>query len=231
MTKSFKTGLAILLPIGLTVLIVNALVNFLTNPFLQFTHMWIIDHHLFQSSLFFMSPATLNLLISKILILFCLTTFILLVGLMGKLFLMKYFFRLGDSLFGHVPIVNKIYKACQDVVYSLFSSSSQSFSQVVLVPYPHVHHLTMGLVIRHRVKIGEQMELVPVFMPGTPNPSVGFIMMFKEEQLVYVDMTVEAAMKYIVSCGVVISDFSIIQPPNHHEQPLTPENCFLSSEG
>ncbi len=230
MTKSFKTGLAILLPIGLTVLIVNALVNFLTHPFLQFTQMWLTDHHYFQFPLFFMCPETLNLLISKVLILFCLTTFTLFIGILGKLFLMKYFFRLGDSLFAHVPIVNKIYKACQDVVYSLFSSSSQSFSQVVLVPYPHAQHLTMGLVIRNRVRIGEQRELVPVFVPGTPNPSVGFIMMFKEEQLVYVDMTVEAAMKYIVSCGVVISDFSIIQPPIYDER-LAPENYFLSSEG
>lgn len=230
MTKSFKTGLAILLPITFTLLIVSALINFLTQPFLHSTQMWLTDH-LFQVPFFWISPVTLNTFISKILILFCLMAFTLLIGLIGKLFLMNYFLRLGDSLFSHVPVVNKIYKACQDVVYSLFSSSSKSFSQVVLVPYPHAGHLTLGLVTQNRVRIGEQMDLVPVFIPGTPNPTVGFILMFKKEQLFYVDMTVEAAMKCIVSCGVVVSDFTIVNPPNNDENTLTPESCLLSSEG
>jgi uncharacterized membrane protein len=127
--------------------------------------------------------------------------------------------------------VNKIYKACQDVVQSLFSSSSKSFSQVVFVPYPNAHNLSIGLMIRDSVKIKHNQrdyeELVSVFVPGTPNPSVGFMLMFKREQLTFVNMKVDEAMKFVVSCGVVMPDFTITQPFQPYEKQLSRESDFL----
>ncbi len=208
MRKYFKTGLALLLPLILTLLIVNFLVNFLTAPFLHLTQPLLVPLFGKSASLLFLS---------KVLILFFLFLFVLLIGFLGRLFLIDYLFKLGDFFIHRIPFVNKIYKACQDVVHSLFSSKSKKFSQVVLVPYPYPPHLSIGLVTNAHFSVQEAppsaQELIPVFVPGTPNPSVGFMLMFKRNQLIHVDMKIEEALKFIVSCGVVTTDFKLIAPP------------------
>jgi uncharacterized membrane protein len=215
MKKSFTTGLIILLPIFLTFLIVNFLINFLTAPFLRLTETVLAPLYFLHQPFFFLDASTVVLIACKTLILLSLFGFVLLVGWLGHVFLMNYLFRIGSYLIYNLPVVNKIYKACQDVVDSLFSSS-HSFSQVVLVPFPYADRLSLGLMIQNH----EQMEvknragciLTPVFVPSLPNPSTGFILLFKKERVIAIDMKVEEAMKCVVSCGVVLSDFSIIQP-------------------
>ncbi len=209
--KYFTTGLVILLPVILTILVMTFLVNFLTRPFLGVTGnlvtYFLSTHHLFLDHI------NIVLILSKLLILMGLFLFTLLIGFLGKLFLIDYLFKLGDALLHHVPFINKIYKACQDIVHSLFSSSSKSFSQVVFVPFPSPESLSVGLVTKESILIHshpiQSSDLVPVFVPGTPNPSVGFLMMFQRKQLIFVDMKVDEAMKFVVSCGVVMPDFSL----------------------
>lgn len=215
MKKSFTTGLVILLPIFLTFLIVNFLINFLTAPFLRLTETVLAPLHFLHQPFFFLDASTVVLIASKTLILLLLFGFVVLVGWLGHVFLMNYLFRMGSYLIYNLPVVNKIYKACQDVVDSLFSSS-HSFSQVVLVPFPHADRLSIGLMIQNN----EQVEiknragycLTPIFVPSLPNPSTGFILLFKKERVIAIDMKVEDAMKCIVSCGVVLPDFSIVHP-------------------
>jgi uncharacterized membrane protein len=211
------TGLAILLPIIFTVMIISFFINMLTTPFLEPTKALIGQLNFFQKPFLVFNEATLVTMSSRMVILSFLIAFTILIGLFGKLFLIDYFFRLGDYFFHKLPFVNKIYKACQDVVHSLFSSSSKSFSQVVFVPYPNSRNLSIGLVTGEPLKVGktdqETKDLISVFVPGTPNPSVGFLLMFKKEQLIFVDMKVDEAMKFVVSCGTVVPDFSVIQPP------------------
>jgi uncharacterized membrane protein len=228
MRKYFTTGLVILLPIILTILIVTFLVNFLTKPFLGMTEHAI--NYSFDSSFLFLEHPGIIAGLSKLLILCVLISFILLIGLLGKLFLIDYLFRLGDKIIHNLPFVNKVYKACQDVVHSLFSSKSNSFSQVVFVPFPSQHALSIGLVTKDIISIHShshphRSDLIPVFVPGTPNPTVGFLLMFKKEQLIFVNMKVEEAMKFIVSCGIVMSDFTVIPTPTNqaeifHEKEL-----------
>ncbi len=234
MKKHLTTGLAILLPIVLTLMILNFLIDFLTHPFLVPVSALMARFDFFHRSFFLFNEMTLVTMTSKLMILTFLTSFILFIGLLGKLFLMDYLFRFGDYLVYQLPFVNKIYKACQDVVHSLFSSSSTSFSQVVLVPYPNQRNLTIGLVTGASIQIKgsdeETQDLISVFVPGTPNPSVGFLLLFKKEQLTFVTMKVEEAMKFIVSCGAVMPDFAIIQPPAAYEKQPSSESHLLPSE-
>jgi uncharacterized membrane protein len=216
MRTFFKTGLAILLPIIFTFLILNFLVNFFTSPFLGITQNLMI--YFFDSPPLLTKHPEILLGVSKIFILTSLILFILLIGLLGKLFLIDYFLRLGDLFFHHIPFINRIYKACQDVVHSLFSSSSTSFSQVVLVPFPSHEALSIGLVTKEAISVQSHSgssDLIPVFVPGTPNPTVGFLLMFKKEQLIFVNMKVDEAMKFILSCGIIVSEFSINPPANN----------------
>ncbi len=203
MNKCLTSGLAILLPLIFTLMIVNFFINFLTKPFLE-------PATAFLTQWSFFSP-TWVLIPSKALILLILFALTVLIGFLGKLFLVNYLFHFGDYLFLRLPLVNKIYKTCQDVIHTLFSSSSKSFSQVVLIPFPNSSRLSVGLVTNESIKIQSDFqsfdELVSVFVPGAINPSFGFLVMFKREQLTFVNMKVDEAMKFLVSCGVVKPNF------------------------
>lgn len=204
MKKYFSTGLAILLPILLTGIIVIFLINFFTSPFTGAMTELLYHIELFQRDQ--IHPNEI-LFISKILVLILLAFTILLIGVLGKFFLIDYFFGLGNRLFYKVPYINRIYKACQDVVHGLFSPKSSSFSQVVLVPFPSPGSLSIGLVAKEL--FSHSTPTVSVFVPGTPNPSMGFMLTFKREQVIFTDMKIDEAMKYVVSCGVVLADFTI----------------------
>lgn len=235
MKKYFTSGLAILLPIILTVMIVNFLINFVTQPFLNSTQALleklIFPHH----SFFLFNQTTFVILSSKFLVLVFLISFTILMGICGKYFLIDVLFRFGNYFLHKLPFINKIYKACQDVVHSIFSSSSKKFSQVVFVPFPSPDNLSLGLVTNDSIKIvncqHESENLVSVFIPGTPNPSVGFMLMFKREQLLFVNMKVDEAMKFIVSCGIVMPNFKTLHPHEAYEKQFFSEDYILSREG
>lgn len=204
MKKFFTSGLAILLPIVLTLMIAAFFINLVTQPFLKpvqdFLYTYLMPH--VHSP--YLDREAVVVLIGKLLVLVLIFGFVLLVGFLGKLFLADWFFRLGDWLLHRVPLVNKIYRSCQDLVHSLFSSTSNSFSQVVLVPFPFAGHQSIGFVTKDNIQMEGIDESVAVFVPGTPNPSVGFLLMFKAEELIPLDMTIEEAMKFVVSCGIVL---------------------------
>ncbi len=208
MRKNFSTGIAILLPIALTCIIVLFLVNFLTTPFLN-----AFQGILAKLNLPLLAQHNpLTIFASKLFILGILTVGVSFIGLIGQLFLVDYYLKLGSTLLLHVPYVNKIYQACQDVVQSLFSSSSTSFSHVVLVPYPSTESLSLGFVAQDALELQKKDNVFAVFVPGTPNPSVGFMLKFRKEELIFVDMKVEEAMKCVISCGTVMPHFRTIQP-------------------
>lgn len=217
MKKYFTTGLAILLPILLTIIIVVFLVNILTRPFAGSIEAFLENSGWFDDNNSLWTSYDVIFFLSKILILCAIAGFILLIGFIGKHFLVDHTLQIANKFFHKVPYVNKIYKACQDVVHGLFSSKSTSFSQVVFVPFPNKHSLSVGLVTRSAIILSKQSdehELIPVFVPGTPNPSVGFMLMFKRHEIIFADMKVDQAMKFVVSCGVVLPEFSLIKSEN-----------------
>jgi len=195
------TGLAILLPFVLTVVIVVFFMNLLTKPFIGFVKEYFGSSEIFSR----FSPKTVTLII-RLLILFSLFFFTVLIGFLGQIFLVNYFLKLGDRIVHKIPFVNKIYKAVQDVVLTIFKDDRKSFTNVVLVPFPTPNSLSLGLISREGLPelTGAKQELVSVFVPGTPNPSIGFMLLFKKEDLVVTDMKVDDALKFIVSCGVIL---------------------------
>jgi uncharacterized membrane protein len=210
--KSFKTGLAILLPVLFTFLILGFFINLLTKPFLHATESFLASYSLFNHPFLFLQDHEVLRIASKCVILIFLLVSIGLVGCLGRLFLITYLFKWGDAFLHRMPVINRIYKTCQDIIHTLFSPTSKSFSQVVFVPFPSSQSISVGLVTRDTVNIclnQSTCEVIPVFVPGTPNPSVGFMLMFKKEELIFVDMTVEQALKFVVSCGVVMPNFTI----------------------
>jgi uncharacterized membrane protein len=222
MKKYFTTGLALLLPVLLTILIVGFFVNLVTQPFLGSIESIVANLDFFKGPFLIFNRSDLITFFSKALILLGLIFAILLVGVIGKLFLVDYFFKLTNVFFHKIPYFNKIYKGSQDIVHGLFSTGSKAFSQVVLVPFPTAETLSVGLVTKESIPLNNSSnpsELIPVFVPGTPNPSVGFLLMFKQNELVSTDMKVDDALKFIVSCGVVMPEFSV-NSLNKKTEPL-----------
>lgn len=215
MKRYFLTGLAILLPLALTLLIISFIFNFLTEPFVGFVRDILEYFGLLEAKFLFLSPVQLQTLVSKIIILALLFFFTVTLGLLARWIFFRFLLKWWDSLIHRIPFVSSIYKTSQDVIKTVFESKTKSFKQVVLVPFPSQESRSVGLVTGENLSglpQSEKENIVAVFVPTTPNPTSGFLMMFNAKELVYLDMKVEEALKYIISCGVIMTSFKTISP-------------------
>jgi uncharacterized membrane protein len=202
--KHFLTGLALILPLVLTLFIVNFVLGWVTRPFMGIV----------QSLLTFVLPGSSSLihnpfvlrLISQILILFLLAAFIIGLGFLTETFLMRKAIKIGDAVFHAIPVANKVYKAVQDVLKNLFNQERPSFSQVALVPFPQSNTMAVGFVTQSAPVNIEGKDLqgyTSIFLPGTPNPMMGFILLVPQDKVKKVSMSFEEAVKFVASCGVI----------------------------
>ena len=205
MKKHFITGLVILLPLVVTVAVVIFLVNFLTEPFMGLISPLLLKFHSVSPNAHFSSD-TLVRYSCKFIILILLFLATVLLGMVARWFFIHTLLRLGDKILHRIPIVNTVYKTTQDIIKTLFVSDKNTFKQVVMVPFPRADVFVLGLIARESPSTCSQAvghDLISVFVPTTPNPTTGFLLMFKRSDLVMIDMKPEDAIKYIVSCGVI----------------------------
>jgi uncharacterized membrane protein len=201
MKNYFFTGLAVLLPVAITIFLVVTLFNLLTEPFAGIARDILSRYHNLDHI-----PEKLLHLLSQVIILILLFSTTILLGLFGRWLFVDYAIRLSERLVERIPFISSLYNMSKDVIKTLFASSNSSFKQVVLVPYPNAETHCMGLVTRNDMEgLGSHNDpdLLAVFVPCTPNPTSGFLMMFKRNEIIFLDMKVDDAFKYIISCGVV----------------------------
>lgn len=221
MRKYFITGLVILLPVTLTILVVMFIVNFLTGPFIGIAKEILDSLGILEHGFLLFTGEQMKRILSQVLILFFLFGTTVFLGYLTRWVFIHYFIRLGDYIFHNIPIIRSIYKTSKDVIHTIFQSDTKSFKQVVLVPFPKEGVKAIGLVTRENVPGEDGSQYIAVFVPTTPNPTSGFLMMYHEEQLTFLDMPVEEAFKYIISCGVVQTPFNEITKTAAHEQMQT----------
>ncbi len=119
----------------------------------------------------------------------------------------QWWVRQWDRLFQRIPVVRSIYTAVKQVADTLFSGSGKAFSKALLIQYPRQGAWTIafltgspgGEVAKHLVG-----EYVSVYVPTTPNPTSGFFLMVPRQDVVELAMSVDDALKYIISMGVVV---------------------------
>jgi len=212
MKKYFITGLVILLPLAVTIAIVIFLINFLTKPFVGLVTSILNQFDFLHKTFLFLTPDQIILYTSKILILITLFFFTVLLGVITRWFFIHSLIRLGDRILHRIPIINTVYKTTQEIIKTLFASDKETFKKVVMAPFPHTGAYVIGLVSREsppECADKTKEELVTVLIPTTPNPTTGFLLMYKQEDLIYLDMKPEQAIKYIVSCGVIVPSTEI----------------------
>lgn len=131
---------------------------------------------------------------------------IMLTGLFAINFAGQWWMKVWDRFVNRIPIVRSIYSSVQQVSSTLFSGSGQAFSKALLIRYPHADSWAIafqtGIPAREvSAKLGE--DYVNVFLPTTPNPTSGFFMIVPRAHTIELEMSVEEALKHIVSMGSV----------------------------
>lgn len=193
MRKYFITGLLILVPLAITVWVLNLVIGTLDQSLL------LVPARFRPNSLFGFDIPGLGTILTIVIV--------FLTGLLTNNLVGNYVVKLWENLLQRIPIVNSLYSSVKQVSDTLFSSSGNAFRKAVLVPYPHQNSWTIafltgvpgGDAANHLVG-----DYVSVYVPTTPNPTSGFFLMMKRSDVVELDMSVDAALKYIVSMGVVV---------------------------
>lgn len=127
-------------------------------------------------------------------------------GLLVTNFLGQHFMHWGEAVLDRIPLVRSIYSATKQVMETVFSSNSQAFRKVLLVEYPRKGMWTIAFqtgstspeIIKHT-----GVEMLSIFVPTTPNPTSGFFMMVPKSETTELSMSIDDALKLVISLGVM----------------------------
>ncbi|MEO8418034.1 MAG: DUF502 domain-containing protein [Methylophilaceae bacterium] len=192
MKRYFITGLLVLVPLLITIWVLTTLIGLMDQSLLLLPIEWRPEAQLGRTV-----PgigAILTLLI------------IFVTGLIATNFFGKRLILIWEALLGHVPVVKSIYSSVKQVSDTLFSDSGQAFRKALLVQYPREGSWTIAFMTGRPggdVANHLQGEYISVYVPTTPNPTSGFFLMMPKADVVELDMSVDDALKYIISMGVV----------------------------
>ena len=190
--KYFFTGLLVLVPLIITAWVLATLINTLDQSLLLLPVTWRPKEFLGQDVPGFGVLLTL------------LTIFV--TGLIATNIFGQQLIAVWEGLLTRVPVVKSIYSSVKQVSDTLFSDSGNAFRKALLVQYPRQGSWTIafltgtpsGEVVNHL-----HGEFVSVYVPTTPNPTSGFFLMMPKSDVIELDMSVDQALKYIISMGVV----------------------------
>jgi uncharacterized membrane protein len=145
---------------------------------------------------------------------------VFLTGLVAANIVGRKLFDLGEAIVDRIPLVRSIYSAVKQVMQTLFHNGGQSFRRVLMVQYPRKGLWTLGF--QTGVGVGEvqqrtDRDVITVFIPTTPNPTSGFVIMVPREDAIELDMSVEDGLKFVMSLGVVSPPWP---PPGRPGNPV-----------
>ena len=201
MRRYLIAGLLVWLPLAITVWVLSWLLGALDGVFA-----WVLSAT--QAVL----PATMHARIELLrqvpgLGVVFMAVALLLTGVFAANIVGQWWLRQWDAVLGKIPIVKSIYSSVKQVSDTLFSSSGNAFREAVLVQYPRQGSWTIAFVTgRPGGEVARHLagEYVSVYVPTTPNPTSGFFLMMPRTDVVPLKMSVDAALKYVISMGVVV---------------------------
>jgi uncharacterized membrane protein len=192
MRKYFITGLLVLVPLAITLWVLNLIIGTMDQSLLLLPERWRPE-----TLIGFSIPGLGTIL--TLLIIF-------LTGVATRNFVGRQVVMLWEGVLKRIPVVSSIYSSVKQVSDTLFSSSGNAFRKAVLVQYPRQGSWTIAFVtgvpggdVRNHLK----GDFVSIYVPTTPNPTSGFFLMVPRADTIELNMNVDEALKYIVSMGVV----------------------------
>jgi len=204
MKKYFITGLLVLVPLFITVWVISSLIGMMDQSLFLLPENW-------------RPKAQLGLEIPGVGALLTLLI-IFVTGLIATNFFGKQLILLWEAMLARVPVVKSIYASVKQVSDTLFSDSGNAFRQAVLVQFPRQGAWTIAFVTgKPGGDVANHLpgDFVSIYVPTTPNPTGGYFLMMPRADLIELDMSVDEALKYIISMGVVAPAHKIpVAPPN-----------------
>lgn len=187
--KSFFAGLVVVVPLGGSIAILLGLFNWVTGFLLPRA---LQDH----------SNSFLYRLVALLVFVFLVTA----VGWVTRLVIGRRAVSFAESIVARVPLLNRIYGFVKDVSNTMFSGKKSAFQRVVLVEFPRAGAYSLGFVTSEtegEAQALTQGTVVNVFVPTTPNPTSGFLILVPRNQLIELTMSVADGMKMVISGGAV----------------------------
>ena len=184
--NNFIAGVVVLIPIGITLY----LTLFIINVSSKLIPKEINPNHYLPYNI----PG-LEILIAVLLI--------TIIGWLSLSFIGKRLFNLFESVLNKIPIIRTVYSAVEQLIET-FTKSKSDKKTVVLIEYPRKGVYAVGFATKENtgeIKNKAGKELINVFVPTTPNPTSGFLLMFPKDEVIYLDLSFEEASKFIVSAG------------------------------
>ncbi len=200
--RYFVAGLLVWIPLGITLWVLALLVDIMDQSLL------LLPERYRSEALFGFHVPGLGIILTMAIVV---ATGALAANLVGRRLL-----AIGDYALGRIPIVRSVYGGVKQISDTLFSPEGKAFRRAVLVRYPHAGAWTVALVTgtpEHELAEHLGGEHVSVFVPTTPNITAGFFLVVPQAETIPLDMTVDAALKYIISMGVA-------EPPPRRPRPL-----------
>lgn len=198
MKTYFLTGLAIILPVFVTLFLIQAVVNLLTAPFIG------IVEYLFP---YVSSDSVLLQFLSKLMILILLFFSTVAIGYSAEYLVVNTLIGWGNKLILKIPLIGNIYQMVQDIIHTFYGKQDQ-FSKVGKIPFPNSQTFTLGFITSESILIQGKENLGPfasIYIPGNPNPMMGFWVLVPKDKLVPLDISAKEASRFIFSCGVLNS--------------------------
>jgi len=195
--NNFIAGLLVIFPVAVTIWILNAILNFIVG----FVPQAIVDTYF--------KTAPWNYL-WKVFAVVGILFAIFLIGVFARNVIGRRLIGFGERIFARIPLVNRIYRALQQIGQAFLGEKRTGFNRVVLFQYPRSGLYTLGLVSGDggeeiSKKTGEKM--LTVFVPTTPNPTSGLLILVPEKDSIPLSMSVAEALKLLVSGGTVIPSY------------------------
>ncbi|MDA9753445.1 DUF502 domain-containing protein [Candidatus Pelagibacter sp.] len=182
----FITGVVVLIPIGFTLYLSKVLISLSSK---------IIPENINPNSYLPYAIPGIEIIISLV--------FITIVGGLSLSFFGKKILKIIDDLFKRIPLLRTIYSAISQMTET-FSNKDNEKKSVVLIEYPRKGVWAVGFATKENtgeMAVKTNKKLINVFVPTTPNPTSGFLLMFPIDEVIYLNMTFEEASKFIVSAG------------------------------
>ena len=198
--NAFLTGLLIFLPLGTTVFVLNFLLGLFQEPATRLAYELGI-----KEESFFFGLETLLAIVGLLFGVLALT----LLGFLSNYFLGKFFIGVTEKFLGKVPFLSNVYHSAKQIVETFGKENRAVFQEVVMIEYPRPDCYVLGFVTTEAS--GETVEaigkqLTNVFVPTTPNPTSGFLLLLPRKDIFPLNMSVGEGMKMLISGGAVVPD-------------------------
>lgn len=209
--NAFITGVVVILPLGVTVIVISFLLEKLGTPASNF-FFWYLDPEWRN-----LPAIELMLKMISVVVVFLLIT---LLGCFSRFFLGRMMLVSLEQLLNRVPLINSVYRTVKQIVDTFSQQEKAVFQEVVLIEYPRPRCYVLGFLTgsaKGETQNASDEHLLNIFVPTTPNPTSGFLLMLPEGDITRLKMSIADGMKVIISGGAVV-------PSQSNGEPVQIEN-------